>query len=169
MNPTTIQETLTESIERIKATHPEAIGNNTPTVSPGDHVQDKDTGDALIVIGKPGFTAREFVFSGSTTVAEVNKDYSPTDEVVMCVYPSEGDLRDAKPYAFPVGRLTVTHSLTTTDTVSNRATEEVSDTEPQDTPTPTPTTPEDLGSFSKAQGFPQHVATDGGQDTTDAT
>lgn len=84
-----------------------------PTVPPvGARVEDRDAGDLLLVVGHTSAVAEEYTIDGDdTTVADVNPDHGRRDPVAQCVYveDAEGchDIKEAKRYAFPVGRLQI--------------------------------------------------------------
>lgn len=74
----------------------------------GDHVQDREDPDAtMVVVGMDTLQADAYELGdGGPTVAEVNPEYPPTDDVVECVFPNRTDMDiDKKRYAYPRARL----------------------------------------------------------------
>lgn len=75
----------------------------------GDHVRDREgvAEATILVTGIPGTSAREYVISGTKTVADYNPEYDPFDETIECKIPSrtDNDLGSIKEYAYPSRRL----------------------------------------------------------------
>ncbi|MEA5387135.1 hypothetical protein VB779_08740 [Haloarculaceae archaeon H-GB11] len=88
----------------------------------GDHVVDEQSPDAtMLVVRLPMQAARCYeIDSDGTTVADVNREYDPVDDVVEVVYPGrdDTDVTDLTTYAFPAGRLervAAVHDVEATD------------------------------------------------------
>jgi hypothetical protein len=81
-----------------------------PPIHVGDHVRDRDDEDdsaTMLVVGLDTLRADAYELGdGGPTVAEVNPDYSSTDDVVEVIFPQRTVLDvDAKRYAYPRSRL----------------------------------------------------------------
>jgi len=82
-----------------------------PRLHVGDHVVDRDADPddsaTMLVVNLDTLLAVEHeVDDDGTTVADVNPDYSKTDDVVEVTFPQRTDLEvDKKRYAYPRGRL----------------------------------------------------------------
>ncbi|MFC6766038.1 hypothetical protein [Natrinema soli] len=84
-------------------------------INVGDHVQDEQDPDAtMVVVNLDTLQADAYEIEvGGPTIADLNPEYPPKDDVVEVVYPQRTDLNleDKKTYAFPKGRLEVVSSV----------------------------------------------------------
>lgn len=82
-----------------------------PQLHVGDHVTDRETGDAgatMLVERLPTLDANEYnIESGGPTVADANDDYPADDDVVEVTFPerTDIDLASRDRYAYPRSRL----------------------------------------------------------------
>ena len=86
-------------------------GTDREPIDVGDHVQDRDDPDTtMVVVGLDTLQADAYELDdGGPTVADVNPEYPPNDDVVEVIYPQRTDLEleGKKRYAFPKSRLEV--------------------------------------------------------------
>ncbi|MFW6382519.1 MAG: hypothetical protein ACOCZD_00590 [Haloferacaceae archaeon] len=80
-----------------------------PALDIGDHVEDRDADDParMVVVGLPPATTDDYELDDGRTVADVNPDYPPADDVVQTIFPEETgvDVRHHKRYTYPRSRL----------------------------------------------------------------
>ncbi|WP_255171262.1 hypothetical protein [Natrononativus amylolyticus] len=80
-----------------------------PSLNVGDHVRDREEPSQLLLVAQHTATpAAEYCLGETTTtVADVNPAYDPTDEVLLVAYPHSGaaDLADLTMGPIPRGRL----------------------------------------------------------------
>ena len=85
-------------------------GDGREPIDIGDHVEDhEDTDATMVVVGLDTLQADAYELGNSgPTVADVNPEYSETDDVIEVVLPDRTDLDiDQKRYAYPRERLEV--------------------------------------------------------------
>ncbi|MDF9748416.1 hypothetical protein [Natrinema salsiterrestre] len=89
-------------------------GGETQPIDVGDHVEDEQNPDAtMVVVNLDTLQADAYEMEDGPTVADVNTEYPPDDDVVEVVYPNRKDLtiEGKKKFAFPKSRLEVVHRV----------------------------------------------------------
>ncbi|WP_126665275.1 hypothetical protein [Haloterrigena salifodinae] len=106
-------EIIVASDDGLRADGGEEQGQSQP-IGVGDHVQDEQDPDAtMLVVNLDTLQADAYELEDGLTVADVNPEYPPNDDVVECVFPDQTDLslEDKKTYAYPKERLEVVHRV----------------------------------------------------------